>query len=202
MYVQARTPVGVLKKEWVTVGADVALETPAIIESVPDRDRYVFQKWTGMAGLVSPKISGTADQPVNVDAVYEHQFKVGVAAPYGSSGAGWYKQSATATVTVPPAVEKFFFLQDVFVEFAGYGKAPTMSLVVGEPVDLTALYRREVNLKVLALLVILPLGVAGLLAGDWRLRRKLGQGVLGPKRRSMGRGGGADHLAGDVETNE
>ena len=37
-------------------------------------------------GLVSPKVSGTVTQPLQLTAVYEHQYMVTLIAPNGGSG--------------------------------------------------------------------------------------------------------------------
>jgi hypothetical protein len=201
-FVVVRNPFGTLKRDWVNAGGEVVLETPPIEEIVPELDRFVFVRWEGMQGLVSTKVSGVVNAPVDLTAVYEHQVKIAVTGPYGASGGGWYKQGATATIAVPSAAVKYFFLQDVFAGFAGYGKQPAVSLVVREPVALTALYRREVNLKVFALVGVIPLIVAGLVVGDWMLRRRLGRATAGTKGRNRGTGGRNDDVAAGAKADE
>lgn len=156
----ARNPGGVLQRKWAKEGDEVLVETPPVIEVAPERDRLVFKRWEGQEGLVSPKISGVITQPVELRAVYEHQYMVTVVAPYSSSGGGWQKDGNTATIGVPEHIQWRFIFKRSFVGFPGYGSGgnPTLQVLVKEPIAITALYKTEVDLRTLGFLFILPLG--------------------------------------------
>lgn len=157
-WVVAGGPSGTLKREWVTEGGEVVLDTPAVIDLIPEQERLVFKKWEGMEGLFSPKVSGQITAPVNLTAVYERQAKLTVSAPYGGTGDGWYKEGSTATVSVPVSDEQSLFVKRQFIGFPGYASGqPTIQVLVKEPMVVTAIYRSSVNLGVLALLISSPL---------------------------------------------
>ncbi|MBO0880554.1 MAG: hypothetical protein J2P17_09455 [Mycobacterium sp.] len=156
--VDAGSPFGSLKHDWVNEGESVVLEAPATADIVPDQQRFVFKRWDGMDGLLSPKITGKVDKPISVTAVYDKQVKLTVNAPYGVSGDGWQQVGSVANITVPNSVAQMFLLNSTFVGFGGYpsGQA-SIQVLVNEPTTLTALYRTEPNLVVLALILLLPL---------------------------------------------
>ena len=156
--VDARSPFGSLKRDWIKDGDDVVLETPAVTDVVPDQERLVFKRWDGMDGLFSPKITGRVDRPYIVTATYERQVMLKVNAPHGAAGDGWQKVGNVATVSVPSSVSQMFLLNDAFTGFGGYPAGQSsVQVLVNEPTTLTALYRTEPNLAVLALLLLLPL---------------------------------------------
>ncbi|MBI4491326.1 MAG: hypothetical protein HY690_00835 [Chloroflexi bacterium] len=165
--VDARSPMGTLKREWLKEGQEVVLETPPLIEIVPERERYAFKRWEGMDGLLSPKVSGVVDRPVVVAAVYERQVMLKVDGPYGASGGGWQTDGTIVTVAVPQSVQQMLVLKSSFVGFPGYaaGQA-TVQVLVREPLALAAVYRTEVDLAVLGLLLLLPLVVVLLYFSD------------------------------------
>jgi hypothetical protein len=171
--VLAVNPAGTIKRTWSAEGAEIVLETPAILEVVPGQERLVFRRWEGLEGLISPKISGIVDRPVDLLAAYDRQLAVTVNSPLGSSGGGWYKEQTTATVTVPAASQRRLVFKTRFAGFAGYStREPTLRLLVSEPVTVTALYTTEVDLKVLGLLVAVPLELGCLyLVARWLFAR-------------------------------
>jgi hypothetical protein len=156
--VDAQSPFGSLKHDWVNDGDSVVLEAPATSDIVPDQERLVFKRWDGMDGLLSPKITGKADKPISVTAVYDRQVMLKVNAPYGVSGDGWQTAGSVASISVPSAQAQMFLLNSSFVGFGGYpaGQSSIQVLVSG-PTTLTALYQTEPNLRVLALLLLLPM---------------------------------------------
>jgi hypothetical protein len=156
--VSATSPLGTLKRDWVNEGQDVALEAPAMTDIVADQERLVFKRWDGIDGLLSPKIVGKVDKPINVTATYERQVMLKVNAPHGAAGDGWQKVGNVVTVSVPGTFSEMFLLNSSFTNFGGYPAGQSsIQVVVSEPTTLTALYRTEPNLNVLALLLLLPL---------------------------------------------
>jgi hypothetical protein len=176
--VNADSPLGNLKHDWVNDGDTVVLEAPATSDVVPDQERLVFKRWDGMDGLLSPKIAGKVDKPISVSAVYERQVMLKVDAPRGASGDGWQKVGNVANVSVPGSYSDSPLLQSTFTNFGGYPVGQSaVQVLVNEPTTLTALYRTEPNLIVLALLLCLPLLAVlvylGVVRGwfvDWKLR--------------------------------
>lgn len=156
--VVANSPFGQLKNDWVNDGDNVVLEAPATSDIVADRDRLVFKRWDGLDGLISPKITGKVDKPINVTAVYDRQVMVAVSAPHGAAGDGWQKVGSIATISVPSSYSEMFLLNSRFLNFGGYpsGQA-SIQVLVNEPTTLTALYRTEPNYLVLTLILLLPL---------------------------------------------
>jgi hypothetical protein len=110
-----------------------------------------------MDGLLSPKVSGKADRPISVTAVYDRQVMLTVNAPHGVAGDGWHKVGEVAAVAVPTSVSSMFLVNSTFVGFGGYPSGQSsIQVLVNEPTTLTALYRAEPNLAVFALLLLLP----------------------------------------------
>jgi hypothetical protein len=156
--VSATSPLGALKRDWVNEGQDVVLEAPTTADVVPDQERLVFKRWDGIDGMLAPKITGKVDKPIIVSATYERQFMLKVNAPHGSAGDGWQKAGNVVTVSVPSTFSEMFLLNSSFTGFGGYPAGQSsIQVVVSEPTTLTALYRTEPNLAVLALLLLLPL---------------------------------------------
>ncbi|MEE9202004.1 MAG: hypothetical protein V3U31_02270, partial [Dehalococcoidia bacterium] len=168
-FVVANAPFGFLKREWVKEGDDLVLDAVPVEETVPEQVRYVFKRWEGQEGLVSPRIGSVVSGPVNLSAVYDVQVMVTVDAPYGGSGSGWHKVGSTVTVSVPDHLQSKVIFRESFVGFPGYasGKS-TVQILVQEPIVLTAVYRSVVDLKVLSLVLLLPLaGVLTYFANRW-----------------------------------
>ena len=191
--VVAQSPFGVLVRQWVKEGEPVVLEAPAIQETVPGQLRFVFQRWAGQEGLSSPKITGVANQPINVSAVYERQYLVVVEAPFGGSGGGWHVAGTHITVSVPQEVESKVIFKKSFKGFAGYPeKQSSVNFPVDKPTVVTALYGTNVNAGILSLLLLIPLATIILFfANRWmthlvRRPRRLGPRTEG-KRRLFGR---------------
>jgi hypothetical protein len=192
--VDAQSPFGPLKHDWVKEGSDVVLEAPPTADIVADHERLVFKRWDGMDGLLSPKVTGKADKPITVTATYDRQVMLKVNAPHGAAGEGWQKAGSVATVSVPTSVAQMFLLNDSFTAFGGYpaGQA-SIQVLMNEPTTITALYRTEPNYLVLVLLLSLPLlSVLVYLAVTrrWIERLRLGQ-RLGRLRVRTRRGRGA-----------
>ncbi len=159
--VQAGSPFGTLKRDWISSGQEVVIEAPALLDVVPDQDRLVFRRWDGMDGLLSPKISGKADKPLNITAVYDRQVMLKVNSPQGATGDGWQKVGSVATVAVPGSVAQMPLLKASFQGFNGYPAGQSsVQVLVNEPTTLTATYRTEPDL----VLILLLLGIAAIAA--------------------------------------
>lgn len=191
--VVAQSPFGVLIRQWVQEGEPVVLEAPAIQETVPGQLRFVFQRWSGQEGLTSPKITGVANQPITISAVYERQYLVVVEAPFGASGGGWHTAGTGITVSVPQEVESKVIFKKSFKGFTGFPRGQSsIDFPVDKPTVITALYSTGVNAGILSLLLLIPLAAVILFfANRWvtylvRRRRKLGTRT-GGKRRLFGR---------------
>jgi hypothetical protein len=191
--VVAQSPFGVLVRQWVKEGEPVVLEAPAIQETVPGQLRFVFQRWAGQEGLTSPKITGVADQPIAISAVYERQYLVVVEAPFGASGGGWHAAGTHITVSVPQELESKVIFKKSFKSFTGYPRGQfSVDFPVDKPTVITALYGTSVNAGILSLLLLIPLAAVILFfANRWvsylvRRPRRLGPRT-GRKRRLFGR---------------
>lgn len=169
--VVASSPFGKLTDSWVNENAEQQLEAPATVDIIPDQERFVFQRWTGMEGLVSPKVSGLITQPVQLNAVYEHQYMVTLNPADTGSGSGWYKAGSVASITMPSSIQKGLFITSRFGGFTGYsGSASTMQVVVDGPLTITANYSTGLDLRVLAIIIVVVLVIA---AGViWVVRRR------------------------------
>jgi len=156
--VSATSPLGTLKRDWFNEGDDVVLETPATTDIVADQERLVFKRWDGIDGVLSPKVTGKVDKPINVTAIYERQVMLKVNAPHGSAGDGWQKAGNVASVSVPSSYSEMFLLDSNFTGFGGYPAGQSaIQVLINEPTTVTALYRTQPNLGVLAVLLGLPL---------------------------------------------
>ena len=156
--VVVQTPFATLKRDWLQDGAELPLETQPIVETIPERERYVFKRWEGQAGLTSPKITGTVTGPLTFQAVYAREVKVAVAAPHGAAGEGWYEPGSTATISVPSSAEKALLLRDYFVSFPGYSSSgSTIQVLVQDPVTINAFYETKPDIALIALLLLILL---------------------------------------------
>ena len=170
--VQASSPFGTLKRDWINSGQEVVLEAPPLLEVVPDQERLVFKRWDGMDGLLSPKISGKADRPINITAAYDRQVMLKVNSPQGATGDGWQKAGSVATVTAPGSVPQMLLLKASFLGFGGYPAGQsTIQVLVNEPTSLTALYRTEPDFVLIIVVLGIPLAAALIFIGyrrGWR----------------------------------
>src|SRR5205823_3955850 len=64
--VDATSPFGKIKRDWIKDGDDVVLEAPPSVDIQQDQERLIFKRWDGADGLLSPKITGKADKPIIV----------------------------------------------------------------------------------------------------------------------------------------
>ena len=152
--VTAVSPFGSLNRDWVTSGAEEQLSAPDTQVVVTDLEQYVFKQWTGIEGLVSPKVSGTVTSPLALTAVYEHQYKVTLVSANGGSGDGWIKAGSTTTIRVPTISQKGLFMRSRFTGFAGYsGKSNTLQVLVQGPTTITANYTTGLDLRVLGIII-------------------------------------------------
>ena len=152
--VTAGSPFGSLNHDWVTADAEEQLSAPDTQVVVTDQEQYVFKQWTGIEGLVSPKVSGTVSAPLGLTAVYEHQYKVTLVSDNGGSGDGWIKAGSMTTITVPAITQKGLFMRSKFTGFAGYsGKATSLQVLVQGPVTVTALYSTGLDLRVVGVII-------------------------------------------------
>jgi len=79
-------------------------------------------------------------------------------APHGAAGEGWQKAGSVAPVSVTSTFSEMFLLNSTFSGFGGYPPGQSsIQVLVNEPTTLTALYRTEPNLPVLAMVLLLPL---------------------------------------------
>lgn len=158
--VQAENPQGILTLTWVEEGKTLELETPSLISIVEEEERLRFSHWQEKVPGAQPlsqvaKLILTVDRPLNLEGVYRREFKVNLQAPYGGSGAGWYVQNTTAIISVPPQPQAVLFLKKTFQGFAGYPQTgPVLQVTVQGPLTIAALYRNEVDFRVLAFLVV------------------------------------------------
>ena len=182
--VEANSPFGKLKHEWITENSDVKLEAPAVLDILPDQERYVFLKWTGMEGLTSPTVSGVVTESVVLNAVYEHQYYLTVSSPanssatgpaISSSGSGWYKAGSAATVTVPLTSQTSLFLVSRFNDFTGYAKKDnSIQVLVNGFTVVTANYTNGLDLRVMGIIIGVALVIIFLFIwgfGRFRMRR-------------------------------
>ena len=190
--VAAQSPFGVLVRKWVKEGEAVLLEAPPIQETVTNQERFVFQRWSGQEGLNSPRITGVANQPINVTAVYARQYMVEVESPYGTSGGGWHTAGTLADISVTEESESKVIFKKSFQSFAGYPKGQSsIEFQVDEPTVVTALYSSKVNAGVLALILLIPLAaVIVFFANRWVML------LVRRPRRAATRSGGLRRLFG------
>jgi hypothetical protein len=157
--VTARNPAGTLKRDWVADGQDLVIETPPLLEIIPDRERLVFKRWDGVDNILSPRFGGPVDRPVTVSAVYEREVMLKVDAQYGVSGDGWQKVGSVATISVPASLTSMFLLRSTFAGFSAHpSDQSSIQILMNEPQTLAALYRTEIDLQVLAVLLLVPFG--------------------------------------------
>ncbi len=177
---------GPLLKQWVEAGNTIRLRTPETIETDPERKRYVFKEWLGADNLQGSEVDLLVNGPLTLEAVYERQFKLTVVSPYGASGDGWYQEGAKTFIMAPDEPQSMLFFSRKFDGFLGYrddklvSGTPVAEIVVDKPMTITAVYRSEINSKVLFLLVgVIVAGILVYAGTEWgpdiyrRLRRRV-----------------------------
>ena len=156
--VEARNFQGAILREWVPEGDSVSLEAPPIVETLADRERYLFKEWEGALESEGATIEVVADQPLSLEAVYTRQFRLDVVSPFGASGDGWYDEGARTIIMAPEQPQSMLFFKRVFDGFYGLddkgavGTHPVSSVIVDQPMTVTAVYRSDINSKVMYLL--------------------------------------------------
>ena len=189
----AKSPFGVLSSQWVKEGEGLVLEAPPIQETVPGERRLIFQRWVGQEGLTYPKITGVANGPINITAVYEQQFMVSVESPFGASGGGWYSVGAMAPISVPEegGSTKVIFKRS-FKGFVGYPQDRSrIDVAVDKPLAITALYGNKLDWSTLGLILLAALVALVVLVAVWwvmlLVRRTRRYGAPDKGRRLFGR---------------
>ncbi len=155
---------GTILREWVLEGDSVTLEAPAIVETLADRERYMFKGWQGVPGAEgvlhseNATVEVVADHPLSVEAVYTKQFKLDVVSPFGASGDGWYDEGTRTIIMAPEQPQSMLFFKRVFDGFYGLddagtvGLEPVTTVAVDGPMTVTAVYRSDIDSKVMYLL--------------------------------------------------
>ncbi|MCH8880149.1 MAG: hypothetical protein IID34_09735 [Planctomycetes bacterium] len=156
-------PLGSLKNDWFDTGAEIVIETPAIIEIAADQVRRVFKSWEG-ADVDEAKGFIVAHEPRKVTAIYETEFLVKVNSPYGvTSGAGWYAEGEVARIRVPEKPSALFFLNRSFKSFDGYTTdGPLLELPVTGTVTITAWYTTSVDIQILGIIIAIAAAVGAI----------------------------------------
>ena len=164
--VEARNFQGLLLKAWVQEGEETDLHAPAVVDTIPDEERYVFKHWEGMDDVGVNNLQLAVDSALSLEAVYERQFMLNVKSPYGASGEGWYSEGEKALVMAPVEPQSMLFFKRQFDGFLGLGdrdsqvSKPVATIEVNKPMTVTAVYRSEIDQMVLAILGgILAVGV-------------------------------------------
>ena len=168
--VVANSPFGNLNQDWVNAGAEEQLNAPDTQAIVTGQEQFIFQRWDGMAGLVSPKVSGLVTQPLQLTAVYQHQYMVTLVDPYGGSGGGWVNAGTMTTIRVPATNQKDLFLRSRFTGFAGYaGHSNTLQVLIQAPMTITANYTTGLDIRVLGIIIAAVI----ILLAIWVVGRKI-----------------------------
>ena len=183
--VEAETFQGILFREWVQRGEEIQIEAPALVAVTPDRERYVFTGWEGKEGLEGNELDLIIDSALSLEAIYQRQFMLNVRSPYGASGDGWYDEGEKAIIMAPEEPQSMLFFKRSFDGFLGYGNEitlpdqPVTTVQINEPMTVTAVYRSEINPKVLFLLIgVLTIGTLAYAGTEWgpkvyrRMRRR------------------------------
>jgi hypothetical protein len=176
--VDVRSPLGVIKTEWVLEGAQLVIEAPPSIEVAADKERITFKGWEG-AGLGSAaRQTLVVNHPLAITALYDTEYYVKVVSPYGATGEGWYTKGKTAVVTAPGNPSSLFFLKKVFAGYSGdaAGPDPVLRVTVTEPTTVIASYRSQVEVVTLSITigVLLMVGLIYLLTLGLQKRFKEG----------------------------
>ena len=191
--VEASNFQGNLLSGWYSDGDEVSLSTPTIVETVPERERFVFKHWKNGELLdESDSLHLVVDGPLSLEGVYEKQYHVNVVSPYGASGEGWYADGEKTIVMAPEEPQSMLFFKRKFDGFLGYGderilgEEPLTAIEVDRPITITAVYRSEINTSVLGLMVGLLIAGITFYAGTewgpslyrvWRARRQANVGT-------------------------
>ena len=135
------TPTG---SGWQDAGSVVKIFMPSPVNSTEEGVRYVFNDWNGdFSGTTNPA-TVIAARPLNITVSWTTQFYVDldVGSHATVTGAGWYKEGATATftLTVPKPWNGTWYL---FQGWSGdyQSSSPTGQVKVTKPLTITAVWR-------------------------------------------------------------
>lgn len=116
--------------------------------------RRIFEGWFEDGTMISAEQTFhlTVDRPISIVAKWETEHRVDVSSEIGiTTGSGWYREGATATVSITPTIiERGFFTKYVFEGWVVNGvlasTSPTYSFTVDKTITVTASWRTEMNL--------------------------------------------------------
>jgi hypothetical protein len=133
---------------WYKEGSTASISITPYLEG-PDT-RHYFTRWSGSYTGDSAQASFTMTAPKTVKANWRHEYLLTIDSDYGQpAGSGWYKEGATADISITPYLEE----PDAKHYFTGWsgnytGDEPTASLVMNNPKTVAANWRHEYLLTI------------------------------------------------------
>jgi hypothetical protein len=129
--------------DWYKDGSKATFSVTDYI-GLPDT-RHYFTGWSGDYSGVTPSTTITMNAPKTVTAGWRHEYLLTLNSKYGTlTGAGWYREGATASISVTPYIE----LTDTKHYFTGWsgsysGTSSSASLNMNTPKVVSANWRHE-----------------------------------------------------------
>ena len=128
---------------WYKDGSKASFSVTDYIE-LPDTKHY-FTGWTGDYSGTGSLATLYMDAPKTVTAGWRHEYLLTLNSKYGTlTGAGWYREGATASISVTPYIE----LPDTKHYFTGWsgsytGTSSSASIIISNPKVVNANWRHE-----------------------------------------------------------
>ena len=151
---------------WYPRGYSLTIRAPDVIDGANEGERMKFSSWDSIGPSIlvlsnpgSPTTTFNVDAPYALRAAYEKQYLVIATAPFGTLKREWVKEGEEVLLQTP-AVQEIVPGEErlVFKRWEGQEglTSPTVSGLVEAPVNLSAVYERQVMVKVDA-----PFGASG-----------------------------------------
>ena len=150
--------VPLLPSGWYPEGTALVLRAPDIIPGSSEGERLKFISWQIAGGAVpeefdpeSPLATVVVNAPLTLRAVYEKQYLVVAGSPFGTITREWIKEGGEVTLDAPPIEETITGRERlVFKRWEGQEGliSPRISGAVSSPIELTAIYEKQVKVDV------------------------------------------------------
>ena len=134
---------------WYENGSTVyySINSPIIYKN--SSTRYVFLGWSNGNKDTSGKI--IVNGPVNIKAIWAEEFLVQARTPYGNAtGSGWYRNNTIIFLKVPKEIINQTPNERLaFYSWSNGNESPELTLLVNNPINLSAIYREQYLVKLL-----------------------------------------------------
>jgi len=140
--------------------ATISISPTEIMEG--NNIKYIFSGWSGDISSTEQTTTVVMDGPKTITANWKKQYLVVVQSEYGSvSGAGWYDEGSTVTISVSPT-ETGFPIKKVFDYWSVDGQTyrnPSITIAVNKPLTAIANWREDYTLLYIIIGVVAVIAI-------------------------------------------